>query len=66
MKLLDRLFRPEAAASYELSHVLDHVPLGASNDDWRKARIVEAAQKHGKPFKCAGADVPHEVLSRSG
>lgn len=65
MKLIDRLFGPEAAASYEPSQVLDHVPLSAPDDDWRKARIIEAAQKHGKPFKCAAADVPHEVLSRS-
>jgi hypothetical protein len=64
MKLFKRKPRPGGArkGSYdETPHVLDHVPLGASGD-WRKERLAEAAQKHGKPFKCAGQDMPREVI----
>ena len=43
------------------SDVLDHVPVNGA-DDWRKQRLSEAAQKHGKPFKCAAPDMPREVL----
>ncbi|HEV7800093.1 MAG TPA: hypothetical protein VGP15_03360 [Burkholderiales bacterium] len=43
------------------SLVLDHIPLNSSAD-WRKQKLVEAAQRHGKPFKCAGDDMPREVL----
>jgi hypothetical protein len=64
MKLFKRKPRPGSThqGSYdETPHMLDHVPLGASGD-WRKARLAEAAQKHGKPFKCAGQDLPREVI----
>ena len=32
------------------------------SDDWRAERLAEAAQKYGKPFKCAGDDMPREVI----
>jgi hypothetical protein len=32
------------------------------SDDWRAARLAEAAQKYGKPFKCASDDMPREVI----
>lgn len=32
------------------------------SDDWRQARLAEAAQKYGKPFKCASDDMPREVI----
>ncbi|MGZ8203083.1 MAG: hypothetical protein ACXW2I_11205 [Burkholderiales bacterium] len=32
--------------------------------DWRKRKLAEAAQKYGRPFKCAGDDMPHEVVLR--
>jgi hypothetical protein len=31
-------------------------------DDWRQQRLAEAAQKYGKPFKCASNDLPREVI----
>ena len=32
------------------------------SDDWRAERLAEAAQKYGKPFKCASDDMPREVI----
>jgi hypothetical protein len=33
-----------------------------SPKDWRQQRLAEAAQKYGKPFKCASNDLPREVI----
>ena len=30
--------------------------------DWRKERLAIAASKYGRPFKCAGQDMPREVF----
>ena len=30
--------------------------------DWRGPLLLEAARKHGKPFKCAGDDLPREII----
>ena len=30
--------------------------------DWREPLLVEAARKHGKPFKCAGGELPREIM----
>jgi hypothetical protein len=35
---------------------------GRASDDWRAERLAEAAQKYGKPFKCASDDMPREVI----
>jgi len=35
-----------------------------ASEDWRKRKLAEAAQKYGRPFKCAGDDMPHEVVMR--
>jgi hypothetical protein len=35
---------------------------GRASDDWRAKRLAEAAQKYGKPFKCASDDMPREVI----
>jgi hypothetical protein len=35
---------------------------GRAADDWRAQRLAEAAQKYGKPFKCASDDMPREVI----
>ena len=43
-------------------HTLDHVPVHATQD-WRKQRLAQAAERHGKPFKCAGRDMPREILT---
>ena len=41
--------------------VIDHMVSGGSGD-WRKRKLAEAAQKYGRPFKCAGDDLPHETI----
>jgi hypothetical protein len=63
MKLLKRFFNRSAPSPYELANVIDHLPVSQTDNDWRKRRLVEAAERHGKPFKCAGADLPHELLN---
>ena len=61
LKGVIRAFRRETPTRYdESSHILDHVPI-SSGHEWRRQRLLEAAQKHGKPFKCAGQDMPREV-----
>jgi hypothetical protein len=46
--------------------VIDHVRMMEVEvtGDWRKRKLEEAAQKYGRPFKCAGDDMPHEVVMR--
>ena len=44
--------------------VIDHVRMTEPAGDWRKRKLAEAAQKYGRPFKCAGDDMPHEVVMR--
>jgi hypothetical protein len=46
------------------SPVIDHVRMTDATGDWRKRKLEEAAQKYGRPFKCAGDDMPHEVVMR--
>ena len=59
---MDRLlFRKREGRESDERHTIDHVPLSGTAD-WRKQRLVQAAQRHGKPFKCAGDDMPREVL----
>src|SRR5205085_9997196 len=43
---------PETASEYVPCH----------SCDWREPLLIEAARKHGKPFKCAGDDLPREVI----
>lgn len=54
-----RALRPRRR--YAVPSLLDHVPIETSSD-WRRNRLTEAAQKHGKPFKCAAAEMPREVM----
>jgi hypothetical protein len=59
---VDRLlFRKREGRESDERHTIDHVPF-AGTPDWRKQRLAEAAQRHGKPFKCAGDDMPREIL----
>ena len=63
--ILKRLFQTLRGSSRydDERHTLDHVPFKSSND-WRTQRLAEAALRHGKPFKCAGVNMPREVLTR--
>jgi hypothetical protein len=58
-----RLFQAlkRSSSNDDERHNLDHVPLPASHD-WRKQRLAEAAQRHGKPFKCAADGMPREIM----
>jgi hypothetical protein len=47
--------------SNDEAHTLDYVPVEVT-DDWRTARLAQAAKRHGKPFKCASDALPREVL----
>ena len=37
-------------------------PVRVPTADWRQQRLAEAAEKYGKPFKCASDDLPREVI----
>jgi hypothetical protein len=63
MNIFDRMskrLRLNMSAKLD-AEVLDHVRIQVG-DDWRTARLAEAAQRHGKPFKCASDALPREVL----
>ena len=45
---------------------IEGLHLDRSSADWRKLKLAEAAQKYGKPFKCAGEHMPREILLRGG
>ena len=61
MNVWNRIFRRSSAAAYQGAALLDHLPF-TQTDDWRRERVLQAAQKYGKPFKCGGPDVPYERL----
>ena len=44
--------------------VIDHVFDSGGSGEWRKRKLKEAAQKYGRPFKCAGDEMPREVVRR--
>jgi len=35
---------------------------GYNTADWREPLLMEAARKHGKPFKCASDELPREIM----
>ena len=39
-------------------------PLVEGKKDWRKKKLRAASAKYGRAFKCAGKNLPHEVLKR--
>jgi hypothetical protein len=63
MNILNRITKQirQSATSDDEAHTLDYVPVEAV-DDWRMVRLAQAAQRHGKPFKCASDALPREVL----
>jgi hypothetical protein len=44
--------------------LIDYLRDSGGSGDWRKRKLEEAAQKYGKPFKCAAEDMPHEIVLR--
>ena len=41
-------------------------PSRTPDRDWRNAKLLEAARKHGRPFKCAAENMPREIVLRDG
>jgi hypothetical protein len=44
--------------------LLDNIYVPPPATDWRTRKLAEAAQKYGRPFKCAGGDMPRQVVQR--
>lgn len=41
--------------------LVDHVAV-SGGPDWRNEKLKTAAQKYGRPFKCADSSVPREII----
>ena len=46
--------------------ILDHVPIRGRVTDRHDAALRAAAQRHGKPFKCAARNLPREIIRPIG
>ena len=44
--------------------LIDNVYVPPPTTDWRTRKLAQAAQKYGRPFKCAGGDMPRQVVQR--
>ena len=66
MNILQRIVRTlRGAEHYDVTPIeIGALPLDQSSGDWRALKLTEAAQKYGKPFKCAGEHMPREILLR--
>jgi hypothetical protein len=63
LRRIARTFRRESDRHHSAAVIDDLRDTGGSGD-WRKLKLEEAAQKYGRPFKCAGDDMPHETMLR--
>jgi hypothetical protein len=63
LRCIRRIFK-RSSDRHESINVIDHVIIDGSGD-WRHQKLAEAAQKYGRPFKCAGDDLPHETIIKS-
>jgi hypothetical protein len=41
-----------------------HSAASQQGGDWRRHKLLEAAKRHGRPFKCAAENMPREVVLR--
>ena len=66
MNILHRIVRAfRSREHYDVTPIeIGALPLSRSSSDWRSHKLTEAAQKYGKPFKCAGEHMPREILLR--
>jgi hypothetical protein len=66
MNILRRIARAFTRRSepHDTPPVIDYVERTGASGDWRKRKLAEAAQKYGRPFKCAGDDMPREIVLR--
>ena len=58
---ISRVFTDTGTQQEELAEPAEVVS-ATESDDWRKEQLAAAAKKYGRPFKCAGDDLPREVL----
>jgi hypothetical protein len=63
LRRIARTFRGESDPHHTAAVIDDLRDTGGSGD-WRKRKLEEAAQKYGRPFKCAGDDMPRETMLR--
>ena len=61
MDVLGRIFK-RPSGHLEVPGVIDHMPVSAGPSDWREERLKQAQERHGRPFKCAGTELPREIL----
>jgi hypothetical protein len=62
MKILTRIAQVFRASRANEEESAEYVPY--STYDWREPLLIEAARKHGKAFKCAGDELPREIMLR--
>ena len=62
MKILTRIVQVFKASRSNPEDLDEYVPY--STYDWRVPLLIEAARKHGKAFKCAGDELPREIMLR--
>ena len=44
--------------------LIDSIYVPPPSTDWRTRKLAQAAQKYGRPFKCAGGDMPRQIVQR--
>jgi hypothetical protein len=44
--------------------LIDNIDVPPPSTDWRTRKLAQAAQRYGRPFKCAGGDMPRQVVQR--
>lgn len=62
------IFRSIARAlnnrTHDVAAQMDEGVRAKPSDDWRKKKLAEAAKKYGRPFRCAGEEMPRLVMLR--
>ena len=64
MDVLRRIFR-RPNGRIEVPGIIDHMPVSPGSRDWREERLKQAQERYGRPFKCAAAELPREILVRT-
>ena len=60
MKILSHIVQALKGSKSSPEDVTEYVPCNTA--DWREPLLLEAARKHGKPFKCAAHELPREII----
>ena len=60
MKILNHIVQAFKGSRSNPQSATEYVP--CETVDWREPLLIEAARKHGKPFKCAGDELPREII----